>query len=113
MILACWSPTCGKEVDSAAAACAACGTLLRLRDKYRIVRVLGQGGMGLVYAAVDETLGREVALKVMHGRFGAQSKQRERFQTECRAMAALDHPGIARIYDADAHHDQLFFVQAL
>lgn len=113
MILACWSPTCGKEVDSTAAACASCGALLRLRDKYRIVRVLGQGGMGLVYAAVDEALGREVALKVMHGRYGAQSKQRERFQTECRAMAALDHPGIARIYDADAHHDQLFFVQAL
>ena len=111
--LLCWSPTCSKEVSPAAAACAACGSPLRIRDKYRIVRVLGQGGMGLVYEAVDETLGRHVALKVMHGRFGAQSKHRERFQIECRAMAALDHPGIARIYDADAHHDQLFFVQAL
>lgn len=113
MTLACWSATCGAEVGPAAAACPSCGSPLRIRDKYRIVCLLGQGGMGVVYEAEDETLGRRVALKIMHGRFEAQSGRRARFQTECRAMAALDHPGIARIYDADAHHDQLFFVQAL
>ncbi len=109
----CWSQTCAKEVDPSAVACPACGSPLKVRDKYRIVQVLGQGGMGVVYRAVDERLGREVALKVMHGRFAERSRQRERFQTEARAMAALDHPGIARIYDADAHHDQLFLVQQL
>ena len=111
--MACWSSTCGRDVDPSAAACPTCGSPLRVRDKYRIVRLLGQGGMGVVYVAVDEALGREVALKVMHGRYAAESRPRQRFQTEARAMAALDHPSIARIYDADAHHDQLFFVQQL
>lgn len=113
MAMICWSPTCGKAIDPTAAACPSCGAPLLIRDKYRIVRLIGQGGMGVVYEVIDERLGRRAALKMMHGRHAERSSTRQRFETECRAMAALDHPGIARIYDADAHHDQLFFVQQL
>ncbi len=109
----CWSPSCGAEAEASAVACTVCGVPLTIRDKYRIVGMLGQGGMGVVYAAVDEHLGREVAVKVMHGRHAERSALRDRFQTEARAMAALDHPGIARIFDADVDHDRLFFAQQL
>jgi len=107
----CWSETCGVEVDERAAACPSCGALLRVRDQYRIVRHVGQGSMGVVYEAIDEPLGRTVAVKIMHGRQAAKPPKRDRFYTECKAMAALDHPGIARIHAADSHHGQLFFVQ--
>src|SRR5262245_32356218 len=54
---------------------------------YRIVKLLGQGGMGAVYAAVDTRLNRRLALKVMHPRFAADPEARERFLREARATA--------------------------
>ncbi|UQA62931.1 serine/threonine-protein kinase [Polyangium aurulentum] len=57
---------------------------------------IGRGGMGVVYAALDPTLGREVALKVL---LGAGEERRHRFLREARAAAALRHPGIVGIYE--------------
>lgn len=66
---------------------------------YDIVRVLGEGGMGTVYLAVQKQPRREVALKVMRGEM-LSPKGLERFQWEAEALGRLRHPGIARIFEA-------------
>jgi len=68
-------------------------------ERYRIVRELGRGGMGIVYEAEDLSLGRRVALKVL-GPAAGGSERRAQLVREARAAARLDHPGIAAVYDA-------------
>jgi Tol biopolymer transport system component/tRNA A-37 threonylcarbamoyl transferase component Bud32 len=75
--------------------------------RYEIVRALGSGAMGEVYAAYDERLDREVALKVLRPQFAEDFQRRERFEREAKAIAALDHPNIVTIYsveEADGSH---------
>ncbi len=78
---------------------------------YRIVGVLGAGGMGTVYLAerADETFHRQVAIKVVAGAL-ARPELVQRFLTERRILAALDHPHIARLLDAGATDDGLPYV---
>ena len=67
--------------------------------RYRILRLLGEGGMGVVYEAEQEQPRRTVALKVI--KLGlATHQQIRRFEQECRALGRLQHPGIAQIYEA-------------
>jgi serine/threonine protein kinase len=66
--------------------------------QYRSERVLGRGGMGVVYLADDLRLGRKVALKALAPEFTGNPAHRERLQREARAAAALSHPGIATAY---------------
>lgn len=61
---------------------------------YRIVRRLGQGGMGAVYLAVDDVSGQQVAIKVLPAQLARERDIRERFVHEARALATLDHPAI-------------------
>jgi hypothetical protein len=65
-----------------------------------IERLLGRGGMGMVYLAADTKLGRHVALKVIRPELLGSEKARERFRREVAAAARLDHPGICTVYDA-------------
>jgi Tol biopolymer transport system component len=65
--------------------------------EFVIVRELGRGGMGIVYEAVQEPLGRRVALKVLAAAASLDAQQIERFSREARAAARLDHPGIVRV----------------
>ncbi|MBS0197337.1 MAG: serine/threonine protein kinase [Planctomycetes bacterium] len=68
---------------------------------YRIERLIGRGGMGLVYLATQRSPDREVALKILRGGLGAGSASLDsRFSREIRVLGRLEHPGIARIYDA-------------
>ncbi|HJQ98140.1 MAG TPA: serine/threonine-protein kinase [Candidatus Polarisedimenticolaceae bacterium] len=67
--------------------------------RYRLVRVLGQGGMGTVYEAVQDHPRRTVALKVVRGGLGSPKLAR-RFELEAELLGRLQHPGIAQIYDA-------------
>ncbi|HVE72073.1 MAG TPA: serine/threonine-protein kinase [Thermoanaerobaculia bacterium] len=65
----------------------------------RVTGVVGEGGMGAVYAAFDETLERKVALKVVHEELRLDSEARERLLREARSLSKLDHPNICRIHD--------------
>jgi hypothetical protein len=78
--------------------------------KYQILERIGSGGMGSVFLAVHSTLKRRVALKVLPAQSGADPAILERFFREARAAAALDHPNIARAYDADSERNLHFLV---
>ncbi|MEV0430958.1 protein kinase [Micromonospora sp. NPDC050495] len=67
--------------------------------RYRLTERIAAGGMGEVWRAVDQTLKRDVAVKVLHSRAVTQASAGERFRREARAMAALRHPGVAEVYD--------------
>ena len=67
---------------------------------FRIVREIGRGGMGVVLEAVEEPLGRRVALKVLPPELVASPSARARFRREAELAARLDHSGIATIYGA-------------
>src|SRR4051812_27208896 len=72
----------------------------RLLDgKYRLDAVLGSGGMGVVYSAVDERLGRAVAVKFVRGGATVDATLAERFRREARAAAALHSPHIVTVHD--------------
>jgi serine/threonine protein kinase/tetratricopeptide (TPR) repeat protein len=77
---------------------------------YRVKRVLGEGGMGVVYLAERTDLGSLVAIKILRDAWLSPAR-RERFSTEQRTLAQLNHPSIARLYDADTMPDGTpFFV---
>ena len=79
--------------------------------RYRVLGVLGQGAMGVVYRARDDSLDRDVALKLMRGAGGAED--RARFLREARAAARLQHPNIVTIYEADEHDGEPFIAMEL
>jgi serine/threonine-protein kinase len=66
--------------------------------RYHVIDLLGSGGMGRVYRAVDATLGREVAIKGLSDAFRGDSRSLRRFEREARVLATLSHPNIATIY---------------
>ena len=81
---------------------------------YRILQLLGEGGMGIVYVADQSApIARRVALKVL--KLGMDTKQFvARFEAERQALAVMDHPGIARVYDAGAaENGRPYFVMEL
>jgi len=77
---------------------------------YRVVRPLGQGGMGVVFLAERQDLGNRVAIKLLRDAWLSPAR-RERFASEQRMLAQLNHPSIAQLYDADVLTDGTpFFV---
>ncbi len=78
-----------------------------VHDRYRIVRLLGQGGMGAVYEAVDERLGARVALKQMLARDAGLDKA---FEREARLLAGLRHPALPVVSDFFADANGQFLV---
>jgi serine/threonine-protein kinase len=69
---------------------------------YRITAALGAGGMGEVWRATDERLGREVALKVMPEEFAKDPERMARFEREAKVLASLNHPNIATLYGLES-----------
>lgn len=71
-----------------------------IKERYRVQRELGDGGMGTVYEALDETLGRRIALKVLHAELADDEILARRFTNEARALANIRSTHIVEIYDA-------------
>ncbi|HEX8796625.1 MAG TPA: protein kinase, partial [Polyangiaceae bacterium] len=80
--------------------------------RYRLASKLGEGGMGVVYEAIDEG-GTHVALKLLAPDHGDDPERRKRFVREARVMTALQHPGIARVLDAGEADGQAFLAMEL
>ncbi|MBI3205315.1 MAG: protein kinase [Myxococcales bacterium] len=78
-----------------------------------ISRKLGAGGMGVVYEALDETLGRKVAVKVLTAELVGSAERRQRFLREARSAAAMSHPNIATVHEIDEASGQVFIVMEL
>ena len=81
--------------------------------RYRVTETIGSGGMAEVYKAVDETLGRTVAVKVMHPHYASDPEFVSRFRQEAASAANLQHPGIVNIYDFGVEGDRPYIVMEL
>ncbi len=113
---------CSQPIDVAASApfvpihCPVCGAEMRVPARFAnfiLLSQLGKGGMGAVYKAYDETLGRTVALKVMQQSIGQDRAFVEQFLQEARALAAINHPHIVQIYSYGEENGQPYIVMEL
>ena len=80
---------------------------------YRLERLVGRGGMGVVYEADDTRLGRKVALKILRPEVVQDPERRARFEREAKALAALKHPGIVTIHSFETIGEDTFFTMEL
>lgn len=84
-----------------------------LGGRYRLVEIIGQGGMAVVYRADDKLLGRQVAVKVLREELAGDPEFLARFRSEAQAAAALTHPNIVNVYDVGADQGQQYIVMEL
>ncbi|MGC8513449.1 MAG: protein kinase domain-containing protein [Acidimicrobiales bacterium] len=84
-----------------------------LSGRYRLVSPIARGGMAEVWEAEDETLGRRVAIKVLHRHLAGDSVLLERFRREAVAAARLMHPGIVATFDTGRERDSAYIVMEL
>jgi serine/threonine protein kinase len=80
---------------------------------YKITSLIGRGGMGVVYQAKDQKLGRDVAIKVLPEEFAKDADRVARFQREAKLLASLNHPNIASIYGLEESDGTHFLVLEL
>src|SRR5512147_1102695 len=80
---------------------------------FEITSQLGRGGMGEVYQAKDQKLGRDVAIKVLPEKFATDADRLARFQREAKLLASLNHPNIAAIYGLEESNGTSFLVLEL
>ena len=113
---------CSQPIDTAEAVpftqilCPSCGTEMRVPARFAnfiLLDQLGKGGMGAVYKAYDETLGRTVAIKVMQQSIGQDRVFVEQFLQEARALAAINNPHIVQIYSYGEENGQPYIVMEL
>jgi hypothetical protein len=92
--------------------CPICGTAMRVRTQlknFTLVEVLGAGGMGAVYKALDTNLNRMVALKVVRKEFSADREYLGKFEREARITASVTHPHVVKVYSFGSDHG-LFYI---
>lgn len=77
---------------------------------YEVEARIGKGGMGKVYRCKDKKLGRQVAVKVLHDKYGQDEHYQARFRREARSLASLSHPSIAQIFSIDTAEDGSLYI---
>src|SRR6266850_1312812 len=81
-----------------------------VEGRYRIIKVLGEGGMGTVYLAEHTLIKRKVAVKILHAQFASDAHVVERFMNEARAAGTLGHPNIVESTDMGFTHDHVPYI---
>ena len=84
--------------------------------RYKVLKPLGSGGMGVVYAAYDMDLDRKVAIKLLHGDLaaaGGETVGHSRLLREAQAMAKISHPNVLQVFEAGTHEGQVFLALEL
>jgi serine/threonine protein kinase len=76
---------------------------------YELLEVLGEGGMGIVFKAVQTKLNRTVALKMLRSGLLASKEELKRFHTEAKAVARLKHPNVVTVHEIGEHNGRLFW----
>ena len=82
----------------------------KIPDRYTLIEEVGQGGMAIVYRATDETLKREVAIKVLHQHLAAEPESKARLEREAQAVAKLRHENILEIFDYSGLDSQSSYI---
>ncbi|MCI0601897.1 protein kinase [bacterium] len=111
-------PDCGSCYDDAVESCEKDGAKLqaprtlpyRIADRYRLSRMLDEGGMGAVFEAYDEKLSRSVAIKIIKGELLNDPSMRMRLEREAHMVARIRHPGVVSIYDFGELSDGSAFI---
>jgi serine/threonine protein kinase len=115
-------PDCGTPIDTtgseplAETICPGCGATVCVDcrfDNYRLLELLGTGGMGSVYKAEDTHLKRHVALKLLRKEIAAEPDSAERLQHEARLTAAINHPHVVKVFSFGRAHGQFYLVMEL
>jgi TonB family protein len=111
---------CGSEIESGATSCFACGQARRslkrgqtIADRYELVRVLGHGGMGVVYEAYDRSLDEKVALKVLSETVRDSAEAGRRFRAEIKLARKVRHPNVCAIHEFGEQPDIQYIVMEL
>ena len=84
-----------------------------LAQKYRVIEEIGRGGMGVVYRAHDDSIDRDVAVKVLPPQFASDADRLRRFEQEAKAAGQLNHPNILVVYEVGAHQGAPYIVTEL
>lgn len=81
-----------------------------LKDRYRLLEIIGEGGMAIVWRAEDTELGRTVAVKILRGQYASDPEFLARFRSEARSAATLNDPGVVGVYDVGEDEGRHFLV---
>jgi len=115
-------PACGTLMDVTEQApfaqifCPSCGQNLRARkqfNNYRLIELLGEGGMGAVFKAVDCNLNRHVALKILKKECSANEEERAKLAEEARITASINHPHVVKVFLFGEDHGQFYLAMEL